>query len=77
MWWKKVAFVAVLVLSEGTNTGRHNSVFPPTGRHFTARQSHWFRVENGRLCEHWATREDLPSMMQLGVIALPGRPPSR
>lgn len=38
------------------------------------RQSHWVRVADGRLAEHWATREDLPAMMQLGVIALPGPP---
>ena len=26
-----------------------------------------------KLAEHWATREDLPAMLQLGVIAPPGR----
>jgi hypothetical protein len=26
--------------------------------------------------EHWATRDDLTSMLQLGVIQPPGRPPS-
>ena len=70
--------VAVRVLSEGTNLGPLNGVVPPSGRRFSAAQSHWFRVENGRLAEHWATREDLPTMIQLGVISPPGppRPPS-
>jgi predicted ester cyclase len=68
--------VAVRVLSEGTNLGPLNGVVPPTGKRFAARQSHWFRVENGRLAEHWATREDLVAMMQLGVVQPPGRPPS-
>jgi predicted ester cyclase len=39
--------VAVRVLSEGTNLGPLNGVVPPTGKRFAARQSHWFRVENG------------------------------
>jgi len=68
--------VAVRVLSEGTNLGPLNGVVPPTGRRFAARQSHWFRVENGKLAEHWATREDLPATLQLGVVQPPGRPPS-
>jgi predicted ester cyclase len=67
--------VAVRVLAEGTNLGRLNGVVPPTGRRFSATQSHWFRVEDGRLAEHWATREDLPTMIQLGVINPPGPPP--
>jgi predicted ester cyclase len=63
--------VAVLVRSRGTNLGELNGVIPPTGRSFDSRQSHWFRVEAGRLAEHWATREDLLTMLQLGVIARP------
>jgi predicted ester cyclase len=63
--------VAVLVNSEGTNLGMLNGVIPPTGRRFRARQSHWFRIEGGRLAEHWATRDDLSVMMQLGAIATP------
>ncbi|HET7271882.1 MAG TPA: ester cyclase, partial [Rubrobacter sp.] len=60
--------VAVRILSEGTNLGPLNGVVPPTGMRFSARQSHWFRVEDGKLVEHWATREDLPTMLQLGII---------
>ena len=66
--------VAALVRSEGTNTGRLNGVMPPTGRRFSARQSHWYRVADGKLAEHWATREDLPTFLQLGVLTPPGRP---
>jgi hypothetical protein len=37
----------------------------------------WFRVEGGKLAEHWATtRKDLVAMLQLGVVQPPGRPPS-
>jgi predicted ester cyclase len=68
--------VAVRILSEGTNLGAFNGVLPPTGKHFVARQSHWFRVADNKLAEHWATREDLPAMLQLGILQPPGRPPS-
>ena len=68
--------VVVRTMSRGTNLGRLNGVLPPTGRRFAARQSHWFRVENNKLAEHWATREDLPTMIQLGVIQPPGPPRS-
>lgn len=66
--------VAARVLTEGTNLGKLNGVMPPTGRHFSSRQSHWFRVESGKLAEHWATRDDLTVMLQLGVIPRPGPP---
>ena len=66
--------VACRVLSEGTNLGPLNSVIPPTGKRFLAQQSHWFRVQDGKLAEHWATRDDLVAMLQLGVIQRPGPP---
>jgi predicted ester cyclase len=64
--------IAVRLRTQGTNRGPLNGVMPPTGRSFEAEQSHWFRIENGRLAEHWATRDDLSTMLQLGVIAGPG-----
>jgi predicted ester cyclase len=64
--------VAVRILSDGTNLGPLNGVVPPTGKRFAARQSHWFRVADGKLAEHWATREDLVAMLQLGVVQPPG-----
>jgi predicted ester cyclase len=68
--------VAVKISFEGTNLGPLNGVVPPTGKRFSARQIHWLRVEGGKLVEHWATREDLPTMLQLGIIQPPGGPPS-
>ena len=68
--------VAVRVVSEGTNLGLLNGVVPPTGKRFKASQSHWYRVEDGKLAEHWATREDLPAMLQLGILEAPDGPPS-
>ena len=68
--------VAVRILSEGTNLGAISGVVPPTGKRFSARQSHWFRDADEKLVEHWDTREDLPAMLQLGIIQPPGEPPS-
>ena len=61
--------VAVLVRTRGTNDGPLNGVMPATHRAFTSHQSHWFRVDGERLAEHWATRDDLATMLQLGVVA--------
>ncbi len=68
--------VAARVLSKGTNLGKLAGVAPPTGKSFAARQTHWFRVKDGKLAEHWATRDDLSAMLQLGFIQPPGRPPA-
>ena len=67
--------VAVRLLGEGTNLGPIGPL-PPTGRRFSARSSHWFRVANGKLAEHWATRDDLTAMVQLGIVHRPSRQPS-
>lgn len=67
--------VAVRVRSTGTNTGKLNGVIPPTGRAFSAEQSHWYRVQDGQLAEHWATRDDLGTMLQLGMIPTAGLRP--
>jgi predicted ester cyclase len=67
--------VAARVLAEGTNLGALNGAVPLTGERFSARQSHWFRVAEGKLVEHWATRDDLTAMGQLGIVRTPGRPP--
>ena len=63
--------VAARVRSTGTNLGKLNGVLPPSGKAFDAFQTHWFRVRDGKLAEHWATRDDLTSMLQLGVVTPP------
>lgn len=40
--------------------------FPPTGKSFATTQTHWFRVADGKVIEHWANRDDLGTAMQLG-----------
>jgi predicted ester cyclase len=58
--------VAVL----GTMTGTHGGDLmgiAPTGKRVAAGQSHWFRVLGGKIAEHWAVRDDLDALRQLGI----------
>ena len=40
---------------------------PPTGKAYTVQQIYIFRVANGKIAEHWAVRDDLGMMQQLGL----------
>jgi len=46
--------------------GTMQASFPPTGRRFAVTQSHWFRIKDGKVTEHWANRDDLGMGIQLG-----------
>lgn len=41
---------------------------PPTGKRYAVQHIHWFRFEEGKIREHWASRDDLGMMQQLGLI---------
>src|SRR5215217_379204 len=51
-----------------TEDGTVDTVFPPTNKTFAITQSHWFRVEDGGIIEHWANRDDLGMAKQLGWV---------
>lgn len=51
-----------------TPDGTVDAVFPPTGKAFAITQSHWFRLRDGRIVEHWANRDDMGMAKQLGWI---------
>ncbi len=51
-----------------TDDGAVETVFPPTNKAFAMTQSHRFRIEDGRIIEHWANRDDLGTAKQLGWI---------
>jgi predicted ester cyclase len=70
-----------LVVLHATMSGRHvrpfvgydadgnpAQAFPPTGRTFATTQSHWLRVQDGMIIEHWANRDDLGTAAQLGWV---------
>ncbi len=64
--------VACRVRASGTMQGEMFGV-PPTGKSFSAEHVHWHRVVDGRLAERWAVRDDLGTLIQLGIINPPGR----
>ena len=51
-----------------TDDGAVDTVFPPTNKTFAATQSHWFRIEDGLIIEHWANRDDLGMAKELGWV---------
>lgn len=68
-----------LVAVHATMSGRHvrtfvvydadarpARAFPPTGRRFSTTQTHWMRIADGKVIEHWANRDDLGQAAQLG-----------
>jgi predicted ester cyclase len=70
-----------LVVVHCTMSGRHvrpfagydenaevKEVFPPTGREFASTQTHWIRIADGKMIEHWANRDDLGTAEQLGWV---------
>lgn len=63
-----VAYRATL---SGTHTGELLGI-PATDRPFSAQHMHMLRMRDGRSSEHWATRDDLGMLQQLGVIPRPG-----
>ena len=46
-------------------SGRVTDAFPSTGRMLAVRQTHWFRIRDGKISEHDAVRDDLEMAKQL------------
>jgi steroid delta-isomerase-like uncharacterized protein len=54
---------------EGTHTGPlafANAPLPATNRSVRTEQIHVFRIAQGKIAEHWAGRDDIGMMRQLG-----------
>lgn len=65
--------VVVRVISSGRHTGEFIG-FPPTGKTFAVEQIHIYRIAEGKIVEHWSSRDDLSQGMQLGFIPAGARP---
>ena len=59
--------VAIRVATRGTHTGEFMSK-PATGRKFEIEAIHIYRIENGRVAEHWAKRDDVALAQQVGLF---------
>lgn len=47
---------------------------PPSGRHFEVQHIHSFKLRDGKIVDHYATRDDLGMMQQLGLLPQVSRP---
>ena len=59
--------VAIRLTTRGTHTGEFMGK-PATGRPFEFDAIHLFRVEDGRVAEHWAKRDDVALAKQIGLF---------
>lgn len=59
--------VAVRLVTRGTHTGEFMGK-PATGRAFKFEAIHIYRIEDGRVAEHWAKRDDIGLARQLGLF---------
>jgi steroid delta-isomerase-like uncharacterized protein len=67
------------VVLQTTMSGTHRGTFmgiAPTGRRFAQRQVHFLRITDGKAVEHWAVRDDLGFMQQLGAAPAPANAPT-
>jgi steroid delta-isomerase-like uncharacterized protein len=62
--------VACRWTSTGTHTGQFIE-FPPSGKHAQWRSVGFFRVEDGKIREHWGIPDLLGLLIQIGVIPPP------
>jgi predicted ester cyclase len=63
--------VAIRARVSGRHVGEYNGL-PPSGREWSVQQIHIVRFLDGKLIEHWASRDDLGALRQLGLLsALP------
>jgi predicted ester cyclase len=64
--------VAVRLVMEGTHQGAFQGI-APTGKRIQGTRTDLFRVQEGKISEHWANRDDLGMFLQLGVFQAPGQ----
>ena len=76
--WTEQRYVAEgdVVIVYGVREGRWRApsfrgVATPNPGRIATELAHMFRLEGGRIAEHWAVRDDLGMMQQLGVLPAP------
>jgi predicted ester cyclase len=71
------------VIVRGRATGTHKGMgkiplnggllvgVPPTHKHFEVDVMHWYKMRDGKIVDHYDTRDDLSMMQQLGLSPKP------
>jgi len=65
--------IAIRAIAHGVNAVSPRGV-DVTGRPFAMKTAHFFRIRDGRLCEHWGIRDELDVLYQVGALAPPAIP---
>ncbi|HEV2058693.1 MAG TPA: ester cyclase, partial [Solirubrobacteraceae bacterium] len=58
-----------------TMSGTHNGPLlgrEPSGRTFAVRHIYIWRIADGKIVEHWGSRDDLGLLQQIGLLPSPG-----
>ena len=72
--------ISIHVKASGThlgvmkNTIRELCGVPPTQKHFEVNHMHWYKLKDGKIVDHWAVRDDLKMMEQLGLVPIVANP---
>jgi steroid delta-isomerase-like uncharacterized protein len=72
--------VVCRVRVRGTQTGPLEMTLwplPASGRETSTEQIHVFRIAEGRFVEHWAGRDDIAMLRQLGHLPVPSTSPAK
>jgi predicted ester cyclase len=43
----------------------------PTGKPFVVQHMHWYKLRDGKIIDHYASRDDLGMTQQLGLLPVP------
>jgi predicted ester cyclase len=49
----------------------------PTQKHFEVQHIHWYILHGGKIVDHYATRDDIGMMQQLGLLPAVSRPDTK
>jgi predicted ester cyclase len=63
------------VVQRATMSGRHTGPLmgrEPTGKEFAVRHMYIWRIADGKIVEHWGSRDDLGLLGQLGLLPTGG-----
>jgi predicted ester cyclase len=63
--------VMLLMTSSGTHLGEIHvpwGTIPPTGKRVSWQSVRIYRIEDGKIAEHWAVRDDLTMLLQIGAL---------
>jgi steroid delta-isomerase-like uncharacterized protein len=65
-------YVAIRLTDRGTHQGTFSGI-PPTGKSFTISIIEIYRIENGKIVEHWGGPDTFSLLQQIGAVISAGK----